>query len=271
MTMALACATSAAALAAAALAAAGPAAASSGTSGGTPGGRPARCWYGRSRGRATSGGWRRRCPGRSAGDCAAVGYYAPAVVQTRPFVVTSKNGSRGPAIAPAGIAALDTGHASQHNGAWGVAGTVSQLVNLNVGNVSDVTGLSCASVGSCRIVGYYHAGPDDQQPFVAKGSIAVPTSAALTLSTPAVVDSREQSERFSVTTKAANGLPPTGTVAIRAGSTTVCAMTLSDGVGSGRPAASKLKPGTYSLVANLGPTQIYMSATSPAKILKVKK
>jgi hypothetical protein len=86
-----------------------------------------------------------------------------------------------------------------------------------------------------------------------------------------VVDSREQSEKFSVTTKAANGLPPTGTVAIRAGSPTVCTMTLSDGVGSCQPAASKLKPGTYSLVANLGPTQIYMSATSPAKILKVKK
>src|ERR1700722_9825619 len=35
--------------------------------------------------------------------------------------------------------------ASQHNGSWGVAGTVSQLVNLNVGGISDVTGLSCAA------------------------------------------------------------------------------------------------------------------------------
>jgi hypothetical protein len=48
-------------------------------------------------------------------------------------------------------------------------------------------------------------------------------------------------------------------------------MTLSDGAGSCWPAAFRLKPGTYSLVANLGPTQIYISATSPAKILKVKK
>ena len=299
----------------------------------------------------------------SAGNCAAVGYYAPAVMQTRPFIVTSKNGSWGPAIAPAGIAALDTGHASrltavscgpagavgnctaggtygrakdasqqaftvtelngkwgtartvpgldawntgrdatlaavscvsagncsaagsfeqigdiaqvwvasQHNGSWGVAGTVSQLVNLNVGGISDVTGLSCASAGSCGIVGYYYAGPDDQQAFVAKGSIAVPTSAALTLSTATVAHSHEQSEKFSVTTKSANGIPSTGPVAIRAGSTTVCTITLSDGAGSCRPTASRLKPGTYAIVAVLGPTQIYMSATSPAKVLKVKK
>jgi hypothetical protein len=300
---------------------------------------------------------------RSAGNCAAVGYYAPGVMQTRPFIVTSKNGVWGPPVAPAGITALDTGHASQltavscgpagaagnctaggtydrakdasqqaftvteqngkwgtartvpglgawntgrdatvaqvscvspgncsaagsfeeigdiaqvwvasqHNGSWGVAGTVSELVNLNVGNLSDVTGLSCASVGSCGIVGYYYAGPDDQQPFAARGSIAVPTSAALTLSAPAVVDGREQSEKFSVTTKSANGLPSTGTVAIKAGAISVCTMTLSDGAGSCRPAASRLKPGTYSLVATLGPTQIYMGATSPAKILKVRK
>src|ERR1700722_11832014 len=299
----------------------------------------------------------------SAGNCAAVGYYAPAVMQTRPFIVTSRNGSWGPAITPARIAALDTGHASQltavscgpagaagnctaggtydratdasqqaftvtelngtwgtartvpgldawntgrdatlatvscvspgncsaagsfeqtgvisqvwvasqHNGSWGVAGTVSQLVNLNVGGSSDVTGLSCASAGSCGIVGYYYAGPDDQQAFVAKGSIAVPTSAALTLSTATVAHSHEQSEKFSVTTKSANGIPSTGPVAIRAGSTTVCTITLSDGAGSCRPTASRLKPGTYAVVAVLGPTQIYMSATSPAKVLKVKK
>jgi hypothetical protein len=57
----------------------------------------------------------------------------------------------------------------------------------NVGGISAVTGLSCASVGSCEMVGYYYAGLDDQQPFVGRGAIAVPTSAALTLSAAAVV------------------------------------------------------------------------------------
>jgi len=301
---------------------------------------------------------------QSAGNCAAVGYYAPGTSQSRPFVVTSKNGRWGSAIAVPGIGTLDTGHysqltavscgpaggagnctaggtyyvaknasqqaftvteqngtwgaartvpglaarntgkdatlakiscvspgncsaagsfeqvgdvsqvwvASQHNGSWGVAGTVSELVVLNAGGVSDVTGLSCASVGSCAMVGYYYAGADDQQPFVASGTIAVPTSTALTLSAGTVTDGHEQSEeKFSVAVKAANFEPVTGAVTIKAGSTVVCTITLNDNGGSCRPAASKLKPGTYSLVAHYGPTQIYMSSLSPAKQLKVKK
>ena len=299
----------------------------------------------------------------SVGNCAAVGYYAPGLSQSRPFVLTSKNGTWGSATAVKGIAALDTGKAgqlaavscgaagsagnctaggtyvrakdasqhafavteqngtwgpartlanvpvnnsgkdttlaevscvspgncsvagtfeqlgdvsqvwvaSQHNGSWGVPGTVADLVNLNVGGISSVTGLSCASVGSCAIVGYYYAGPDDQQPFVASGSIAVPTSATLSLSTPAVVYGHEQSEKLSVRVKASNGEPLSGAVTVRAGSTTVCTISLSDGAGSCRPAASKLKPGRYSLVARYGPTQIYMSSQSPAKTLRVKK
>jgi hypothetical protein len=95
------------------------------------------------------------------------------------------------------------------------------LEKWNTGRDATLAAVSCASAGGCGIVGYYYAGRDDQRPFVAKGSIAVHTSAALTLSTATVVYSREQSEKFSVTTKSANGLPATGTVAIRAGSTTV--------------------------------------------------
>ena len=299
----------------------------------------------------------------SVGNCAAVGYYAPGITQSRPFVLTSKNGTWGTATAVKGIAALDTGKAgqltavscgaagsagnctaagtyfvaknasqhafavteqngtwgsahaladtpvnntgvdntldqiscvspgncsvagtfeqlgdvsqvwvaSQHNGSWGAPGTVVGLGNLNVGGASSVTGLSCASVGSCAMVGYYYAGPDDQQPFVASGSIAVPTSATLRLSTGTVVYGHEQSEKLSVTVKAANGEPLAGPVTVKAGSTLVCTITLSDGAGSCRPAKSKLKPGTYSLVASYGPTQVYMSSRSQAKQLKVKK
>ncbi len=260
----------------------------------------------------------------SAGNCAAVGYYAPGTMQSRPFIVTSKNGTWGTATAVKGIAALDTGHyslltavscgpagsagnctaggsyyvaknasqqvftvterngtwgsantisgvaarntgkdatlaqiscvspgncsvagsyeevgdlsqvwvASQHNGSWGIAGTVEELVNLNTGGISAVTGLSCASVGRCAIVGYYYAGADDQQPFVALGSIAVPTSAALTLSAGTVVYGHEQSEKLSVKVTAANFEPLSGTVPVKAGSTVVCTITLTNGAGS---------------------------------------
>jgi hypothetical protein len=299
----------------------------------------------------------------SVGNCAAVGYYAPGITQSRPFVLTSKNGTWGTAAAVKGIAALDTGHysqltavscgpagsagnctaggiysvaknasqqvftvteqngtwgpartisgvaarntgrdaylaevscvspgncsvagtfeeigdlsqvwvASQHNGSWGIAGTVSELVVLNAGGVSAVTGLSCASVGRCAMVGYYYAGADDQQPFVALGAIAVPTSTALTLSAGTVVFGHEQSEKLSVAVTPANHEPVTGAVTVTAGSTVVCTITLANNAGSCRPAKSKLKPGTYSLVAKYGATQIYMSSVSPAKKLTVKK
>jgi hypothetical protein len=299
----------------------------------------------------------------SPGNCAAVGYYAPGTMQLRPFIVTSKNGTWGTAVAVKGIGALDTGHssqltavscgtaggagnctaggtyfrakdasqqaftvtelngawgtarevaglekwntagdatlaaiscvspgncsvggsyetpgdisnvwvASQHNGSWGIAGTVLGLLNLNAAGVSDITGLSCASVGSCGMVGYYYAGPDDEQPFVARGEIAVPTSTTLALSAGTVTFGHEQSEKFSVAVHAANGEPATGAVTVRNGSAVVCTITLSVGAGSCRPTASKLKPGTYKLVARYGPTQVNMSSLSPARTLKVKK
>jgi hypothetical protein len=162
--------------------------------------------------------------------------------------------------------------ASQHNGSWGSAGPIAGLINLNAGGNAEVTGLSCASVGSCGIVGYYYAGPNDQQPFVDSGAIALPTSATLALSAGTVVYGHERSEKLIVTVKAVGGVPPSsGTVVVKAGSTLVCTIALSDGAGSCRPAASKLKPGSYSLTARYGPTQNYMSSTSPAKTLKVKK
>jgi hypothetical protein len=82
----------------------------------------------------------------------------------------------------------------------------------------------------------------------------------------------EQSEKFSVTVTAANDSTPTGTVTIKTrGGTTVCTITLAAGAGSCRPPASKLKPGSYSVTASYGPTQVYMRSTSAAMTLTVKQ
>ena len=161
--------------------------------------------------------------------------------------------------------------ASQHNGGWGVAGTVAGLLNLNTAGASDVTGLSCATVGSCGMVGYYFASADSQLPFVASGSIAVPTATALALSATKVTYGHERAEKLSVTVTAVNGEPVTGTVKVKAGSKVVCSVTLSAGHGSCKPAASALKPGTYSLVAQYGPAQEFEGSPSPAKALTVVK
>jgi hypothetical protein len=239
-----------------------------------------------------------------AGNCTAAGtYYRAKDASQQGFTVTEVNGKWGSARTIPGLETWNTGRdatvaaiscvspgncsvggsfeqvgdvseawvASQHNGSWGTAGTIAGLGNLSSGNIADVTGLSCASVASCGIVGYYYAGADDQQPFVATGSIAVPTSTTLALSAGTVVYGHEQSEKFSVTVKGANFEPVTGAVTVKAGSTVVCTITLTDNAGSCRPAASKLKPGSYSVTAKYGPTQIYMTSTSAAKTLKVKK
>jgi hypothetical protein len=239
------------------------------------------------------------------GNCTAGGTYFRAKDKSRQvFTVTEKNGRWGTARAVSGVAARNTGKfasltaiscvspgncsvagsydtgddvfqvwvASQHNGSWGGAGTIADLINLNAGGNAQVTGLSCASVGSCGIVGSYYASLNDQQPFVASGAIARPTSATLALSAGTAVYGHEQSEKFSVTVTTVGGVPlASGTVAVKAGSTLVCTIALSDGAGSCRLPKSKLKPGTYSLVAQYGPTQNYMSSRSPARQLRVKK
>ena len=244
-------------------------------------------------------------PAGGAGNCTAGGsYYVAKNASRQAFTVTEKNGTWETARAVSGLAARNTGKfagvdaiscvspgdcsvagsyattghvqqvwvASQHNGSWGSAGTIAGLINLNAGGNAEVTGLSCASVSSCGIVGSYYAGPNDQQPFVASGAIALPTTATLALSAGTIVYGHEQSEKLNVTVKAVGGAPPTsGTVVVKAGSAPVCTIALSDGAGSCRPAGSKLKPGTYSLTATYGPTQNFMSSTSPAKTLKVKK
>ena len=213
-----------------------------------------------------------------AGNCTAAGTYSVAKnASQQVFAVTEQNGTWGSARALADTPVNNTGMdntldviscvspgncsvagtfdqlgdvsqvwvASQHNGSWGAPGTIVGLGNLNVGGVSSVTGLSCASVGSCAMVGYYYAGPDDQQPFVASGSIAVPTSATLSLSTGTVVYRHEQSEKLSVQVKAFNGEPLGGAVTVKAGSAVVCTITLSDGAGcSGRPRRSSSRART---------------------------
>jgi hypothetical protein len=239
----------------------------------------------------------------SAGNCTAGGSYSRTSDNSeQPFVVTETSGSWGAAREVPGIERWNTGKnanltavscvspgncsvagqyktvdqtqvwvASQHNGGWGVAGTVTGLLNLNTAGASDVTGLSCATVGSCGMVGYYFASADSQLPFVASGSIAVPTATALALSATKVTYGHERAEKLSVTVTAVNGEPVTGTVKVKAGSKVVCSVTLSAGHGSCKPAASALKPGTYSLVAQYGPTQEFEGSPSPAKALTVVK
>lgn len=58
---------------------------------------------------------------------------------------------------------------------------------------------------------------------------------------------KEQAERLSATVTLQNGMIPAGTV--KAGTTTVCTIAPASGKGSCTLTATKLRPGTYTLVA----------------------
>ncbi len=238
----------------------------------------------------------------SAGNCSADGYYV-AKSRQQVFVVTEKNGTWGTGIEVPGFGTWNTGGdgmsgpvscvspgtcaaagdyrssdgefqvwvASERGGSWGKTRTVPGLLGLNAG-FAEVYGLSCATAGSCGIVGYYTDAAKHEQPFVASGAIAVPTSVTEALSASTVTYGHEQSAKVSVTVTAKHGPGiPAGSVAVTAGSVTVCVITLKAGTGSCTLAPKKLKPGSYALVAKYRGQPEFDGSASAKKTLKVVK
>ena len=99
----------------------------------------------------------------------------------------------------------------------------------------------------------------------------VHTSTTLALSAAKVIFGHEQAERLSVQVTAATGASPTGQVAIKAGTTGICTITLANGKGSCTLAASKLAVGTHQLAATYNGDGTHTRSTSPKKTLTVTK
>ena len=164
--------------------------------------------------------------------------------------MTEKNGTWGKAIEVPGTATLNTGkhmfvaevscvspgmcsaagdfHTSNHSqGVWvasqkggtlGDGGTIPGLSGLATGGQAEVNGLSCATSGSCGLVGDYTTMTGSQQPFVVSGSVDAPTATTMALSAASVVYGHEQSRAGSPSTcDDVFGSVPTGTVTIKAG------------------------------------------------------
>lgn len=244
------------------------------------------------------------------GDCTVEGYYNIAKTKTAPttqadFVATEKNGVWGTAIEVPGMGALNTGRAgtpgpvscvspgtcsaaggyktaggkfqvwsdSERGGKWANAAPLPGLISVNTGD-SEVNGLSCAAVSSCGLVGYYTDSHGLEQPFVATGAIAVSTQVSETLSAHTVVYGHEQAERVFVGTASQFGAYPTGTVAIKAGSSgavTACVITLKAGEGSCLVPAAKFGPGQVALTAQYGGTPELRGSTSGTVTFTVTK
>ena len=82
---------------------------------------------------------------------------------------------------------------------------------------------------------------------------------------------KEQTEHLTVTVAAQYSGTPGGKVTIKAGTTTVCVITLSSGKGSCALAARKLRVGTHTLVAVYSGNSDFTRSTSTKKTLKVVK
>ena len=241
------------------------------------------------------------CP--TAGNCSAGGTYAASATSTQAFVVTEKNGIWGKAIEVPGSATLNTGNnifvsavscvspgkcsitgdfhtkthsegvwvASQKGGTWGSAGTIPGLSGLATGGQAEVNGLSCATSGSCGLVGDYITMTGSQQPFVVNGSVDAPTTTTMALSAASAVYGHEQAERVSVNVDDVFGSVPAGAVTIKAGNTVACTITLKSRKGSCTVPAAKFGPGAIRVAAFYGGGISFQTSQSFTQTFTVKK
>jgi Bacterial Ig-like domain (group 3) len=240
------------------------------------------------------------CP--TAGNCSAGGSYAASKTSTEPFVVTERNGTWGKAIEVPGSTTLNTGNdmsvtavscvspglcsatgdfraskhsesvwaASQNGGRWGQAGTIPGLSGLAAGSQAEVNGLSCATSGSCGLVGDYFT-TTSQQPFVVSGSVDAPTATTMARSAVSVVYGREQAERVSVNVDDVFGSAPTGTVTIKAGKHVACTITLKARNGSCTVPSTRFGPGTIGVTAFYNGGISFQASHSAAQTFTVLK
>ena len=95
------------------------------------------------------------------------------------------------------------------------------------------------------------------------------TGTALKLSSATITHGHEHIERLSVRVTAGGVATVTGTVKVKAGSKTLCTITLSNGIGSCKLTDSQLKVGTYSVAAKYKGNADFETSTSPKEKLKV--
>jgi hypothetical protein len=133
---------------------------------------------------------------------------------------------------------------------------------------ADITQVSCTATGSCTAAGFYDTASNPRGGFVVNEITSSDTT--LALSKGSVGNGHETAERLKVTVKSAWGTPA-GTVKVRAGTVTLCAIALKAGHGACTLKASQLKPGTYKLTAAYSGSATYLSSTSAAKSLTITR
>jgi hypothetical protein len=161
----------------------------------------------------------------SAGNCTAGGNYLVSGGGRQGFVGAERDGAWRRAMKVPGLAALNTGGfvevdtvscasagncaigglytdrhpggfvAVERNGVWGTAIQVPGLAALNVGRISEVVSVSCASAGSCAAGGYYFDRSHHPRVFVASENDGV-WDTAIQIPGLAALDKGDEDTRF---------------------------------------------------------------------------
>jgi hypothetical protein len=232
------------------------------------------------------------------GDCAVAGTYTDASRRVHAMVATETGGAWGPAAQLSGVTA-GTGvfaipgavscaaagectvagsysgqhlfTAEEHGGAWQPATQLPGEAALRAaGDVpSGVTVVSCATPGDCTAGGSYTGPAGFEHAFVTDKSTV--TTTVLRLSAARVRSGHEQAVRITVKVASRTGGTPHGQVAVTAGKTTVCVITLKAGKGTCAIGAKKLRPGKYQLLATYHGSKVYARSAAVKKTLVVTK
>lgn len=137
-----------------------------------------------------------------------------------------------------------------------------------------VTDVSCTTGGFCGTAGddvETYNGKVYQAGFLVNKAVQATTTTALRLSAGRVTYGREQLEKLTITVTPRYGGTPAGTVSVKAGSATVCVITLKSRTASCTLAAKRLGPGTYHLVARYAGSALNAGSVSATKNLTIEK
>ena len=231
------------------------------------------------------------------GDCAVGGTYADARGGAHAMVATETGGVWGPAAQLSGVTvgsgvfsvsgavscaaagectvvgSYSGRHlftAKEHGGAWQSATQLpGQAALLAAGDVpGGLAAVSCATPGNCAAGGSYTSPAGFEHAFVTDKSTV--TSTVLGLSTARARFGHEQAVRITVKAASPTGGKP-GQVAVTAGKTAVCVITLKAGKGNCAIGAKKLRPGKYQLLATYRGSTVYARSAAVKKTLVVTK
>jgi hypothetical protein len=226
----------------------------------------------------------------TSGTCGLVGDYTTMTGSQQPFVAS------GWVSAPTAttMALSATSVAYGHEQAERVSVSVDDVlgtaptgtVTIKAGNTVACTAPLKSGKGSCTVpAAKFGPGPLHLAAFYG-GGISFQTSQSFThtltvqkattktavgLNKPSVTFGKEQAERVFVAVAPQFGGTPTGTATIKAGTRTVCAITLKAGKGSCLLTAKEFNPGTYKLTASYPGKGGFTGSTSAPKTLKVAR